>query len=776
MKKSRKYIILIIIVIILIAIAIYLFKKPRPLTLREKIFKNVPIMYNKRLDKISDDTIDSLIEQYYDARKSGDTSVIWGFKWAGTESSIFSNLLNTLEPILPSIADRSSRHFKDGKTWRFIQDILGTILAAIPMGQSFVHTFPFGNNWYPFSITLLRILGGANFFYYDSFGELNDKLMDSMNRTVILLLPTPRKSLGYTRNGANAVMMLTPFIIAHTLMGDWDKLVSHADVQETILDVLNIPTNRSIGLYPDGAFLFHNTNQTPTGDEGYLRAFGYLTSAYTEYDFLNKVFDCEAFMYNSQRVFDKLFHPVIPLHFPSWFSRTTNLKHNPSKFAGRLGMHILDSIKAISILSDNFVLQFNGQTTHLSFCEVDRNHSQLPAISLFMRRMLYADTPEHIQVIHVPYYPGVVTTSLIPLTLKVEKYGQTTCQYFMNTASTHIVHLPGSGRENPYIAMSNYFSFDQQDMNFHEVAVANHTGLYSYIRDCSGSNNEYVRSVGYGKKIKVLKVNEKYLIDDREVITIHKSGEIMIYKLRDINEVMKKIQENANQGGGTDVDADSNLHDIARYTRTHTYEGSSWTGPKIISGETKEENNDSDSEDTDAENDATDDAEDKEIYYSIVCKFCPDDKCVSYSAIYGNDGDTQDKFMKMTYKDDKMFTYSLTDCTVTLQEGWLSAFNTQYASFANDDTKLSRYTRLPLVIFQKHKSEYWKNSKNIRICAPPDPEITPISINFPEHLVKPETITPSDYYTKLYAGQFKNNYFEIRNNYFNSRITLEYIP
>lgn len=763
----------VICLIILIVIIAYKWWTYKPvLSNVEKLKILVPKMYEMRFSgTVKDDEIHQNMLEFQEYWENKDTNeTLWGYNWAGSDSSEFDDMLREIEPMIITASKPQSTFYKNQKFWQMVEDFIILVTDKINFGINYKYQFPFGNNWYAFSITLPRIIASSVFYYRQTFNKPNPVLESTMKRYVTKIIETPRLSLGWSRQGSNAVMMFVPFLISHILMGDWVNYETIPDVVETFKDVYLPVVKEDIGLYPDGSFLFHQTKNDITGNTGYLRAYGYLTSSFTEYYFLNEFFESNHWR-NAQIAFDKLCHPTIRLHYPSWFTRTVSMSHS-EMFKGKLGRHLIDTIRGVSILAPGFVLQFNGQSPNLSFAEVDYNHSKMPLISIFMRRLLYQNTAPSLNVNHVPFYPGVVSNQHTALELRVEIQGQTTHQYFPEIAKSAVVGINGFNNVPGYVGLYNHFSL--YGFNMTEMVIANELGMYNCIKfNHEHVDTNMVRSIGYGKTIDVIQPNRYYLIDRRELVCIYSDVTVTVLKLTSLQKL--------NNTRNTTSDK-ANNYSFDQLVET-SISNPKWKGTFSDNETYWEDDDDKENEEGENEEDDSDQNADDEVFYCLSCPFDEDGK-VFYSAHFRpdmSDGLKLEQKRRNTeeanfiMKNGKVMLMN-NDVTLTYADDWASLISNRFASFACTTTYTpTSFVQLPINIFRKHIGKSGWNEKNVSVIPPPDP-VGHIYSGVPKQLqkyIKDKARTNENYNENLYTGLKTANGFSIRNNFTNSRITLQ---
>ncbi|QLI62384.1 ODV_E66 [Dikerogammarus haemobaphes nudivirus] len=136
--------------------------------------------------------------------------------------------------------------------------------------------FPWGDNWYGFSISATQVLG-----YYLVMKRCRDPYKTKAVKTIQYIIKDPEHSLGYARDKANSAMMLFPWKLSHDITNDLDVTNSsylYAINQFDITPNENIRCNQD-GVHLDYSYLTHNG----------VNAYGYLDSIFDMYPDVSQV-------------------------------------------------------------------------------------------------------------------------------------------------------------------------------------------------------------------------------------------------------------------------------------------------------------------------------------------------------------------------------------------------------------------------------------------------------------------------------------------------------
>lgn len=269
---------------------------------------------------------------------------------------------------------------------------------------------PWGKNWYPFSCTLTNFLVTAAFLYRRDTNKINNTIETWAKTLVPAIINTPAKSLGWTRGGANMVLMAYPYLCAHILKNNFSNAVKNIDFL-AILEYSNLAwTNKGAGFYRDGGFIFHGT----------VRALGYIFSSYPLMMILHGVIDLKDAEHRYSNVLGYVTNPSrdINAHFPPWFGRSRDIMVTNRKY-GRYAFDVICSTAMISVKTEKHALQFNGQKSSYAFYEADRHTSNLEHYSTMARMYYYPDTETLLRNEFLAYYPGVITLDKTMMTYRV---------------------------------------------------------------------------------------------------------------------------------------------------------------------------------------------------------------------------------------------------------------------------------------------------------------------------------------------------------------------
>lgn len=404
------------------------------------------------------------------------------------DSEAFLAVIMMIQDALVCTSKKKSRHYKNEVIWSMAIFFVKQVMTIMPTRVS-ANTVPWGKNWYQFSITFPRFLTIASYLYDRIYEKPNDYLKRTLSIYISGYFDSPDdvvgvKSMGWLREGANAIMMAVPYIGGRLLMqtyNDGDTIVKYAKNYVSLEEVTS-----GEGLYPDGGFVFH----------GSLRAYGYIYSSYEDFKLLSQ------FFYKSvdriERIFEIFEHPTIPLHFSGFFTRAGTLGSSSAR--GKMGLFVVDSIKAVIAKTPNWYLSFNGQKKDLCYYEADQANNAWGQAWIGARQFLYADSEKRWHQQLVTYYPGVISYAnaheVMPSTTT------TTQTHMPNFARTMIVKAPGAiGIRNEYRITFNSYELDVVEMMLITAASGYHV-FYKIKPNITRHSSEPITvSVNLGRMI-----------------------------------------------------------------------------------------------------------------------------------------------------------------------------------------------------------------------------------------------------------------------------------
>ncbi|UVX94881.1 ODV-E66 [Callinectes sapidus nudivirus] len=161
--------------------------------------------------------------------------------------------------------------------------------------------FPWGNNWYEFTIS-----STTNMAYYIVNKHSSIAVKKAAAKAIQYIIVDPQHSLGYERDKANSAMMLFPWTLSHMITETLDtsnKAYIYAVNQYDLTPDQTIRANED-GVHLDYSYLTH----------GGVYAYGYLWSIYNIYYDTKQVIPDVGFFdldYHMDKIYSKLRHPKV---------------------------------------------------------------------------------------------------------------------------------------------------------------------------------------------------------------------------------------------------------------------------------------------------------------------------------------------------------------------------------------------------------------------------------------------------------------------------------
>lgn len=258
--------------------------------------------------------------------------------------------------------------------------------------------FPWGTNWYEFSILMPQYFMHTNIML-KPMGYNLDNYVIKLGQ---IYLPTPIKSMGWTRAGGNVVRMFLPFIYYKLLSGHFiNQISAMTDVQTAY----NIVSLNSV-MYGDGI----NKDLSYIDHEN-VRAWGYLlTGIYTyvhyEYFFVNISYNLVKECLNKVLYFNGQVHPAL-ISRGGWQISREGIYYLNTQNYYRNGIFSCDLNKVLTIKCPKYFCTVLGQRTNLAYYEADRNNDTMAPIWLFAKRPYIGNRSVAFGQVIVENEPGV---------------------------------------------------------------------------------------------------------------------------------------------------------------------------------------------------------------------------------------------------------------------------------------------------------------------------------------------------------------------------------
>lgn len=469
---SRIRTIVVVLVIILFCLGTfiyYLYAKKSAFSDKQSLFET--LIYEYALNRTISDpsrvqfymnsfTFDSVMLTAEQLNLSDDRKIWYA------DSETFGSFVNTLNALMAATIDPTSRFYKSESIWKMLRHAIREIEAKLPSVPE-NYKFPWGVNWYQFSVSYPLFLVSTTYMHRRLFRRDDEFMTRHLSSYIANYFKDPPTSkgiisMGWLRNGPNAILMAVPYIGGHLFLNDWNE---HSTGMEYIRSYVTLKfVTTKDGFYPDGSFVFHTE----------LRAFGYITSAYQDFVLVSKFLGITNSLKAVHLALAKSEHPTIPRHFGPWFNRTARQYSSFSRL-GKLGFFVYDHMRGISAKTADWIISFNGQQPDICFYESDASNYSWAQYWTMARRFMYKDTPENIYKQLLPYYPGIWSYGRQAIDIKSQT---TTTETYLPAEASCIICKMGDeaiGMYNKYIVdmAGNYFDVT-------ELTLVTRIGVHCY--------------------------------------------------------------------------------------------------------------------------------------------------------------------------------------------------------------------------------------------------------------------------------------------------------
>ncbi|AII15822.1 ODV-E66 [Penaeus monodon nudivirus] len=239
--------------------------------------------------------------------------------------------------------------------------------------------YPWGNNWYPFSISSTTTLA-----YYILLKDALPFVQSAAATAIKSIIKDPQHSLGWTRNEANSAMMLFPWTVAHMLTNTLDttnKGYQYAIEQYNLAPNVEIKANED-GVHLDYSYLTHHG----------VYAYGYILSIYAIYPDTKQIIEeVKAFNldYHIDLIYSKLRHPTIKSAGCALWHREFRLDGNGIYHGNTVTnkCEVIPSMRYLRYFDDNVSFSARAMQTSTAYYESDRNVDNMGLYSALCRRV-----------------------------------------------------------------------------------------------------------------------------------------------------------------------------------------------------------------------------------------------------------------------------------------------------------------------------------------------------------------------------------------------------
>lgn len=225
--------------------------------------------------------------------------------------------------------------------------------------------FPWGNNWYEFSISSSSFLFNYMICVYN---VQTDKLQQAI-ALLFRIIETPLKSLGWARDQANSIYMGLPWIVAHYFNGTVEEAAKHPDYQY-VVDYIKFPVvkeRKKEGLYMDYTYITH----TNVLAYGYLSEMTKMSKPIVSFDNLMRDFLLD--WKRGQRI---LSHPTMTYGPIGFYSRDKRLTA-PTNSDSPLGIKVIPTCLFLRMYHTNYSFAVRGQNEWIAYYESDKTDDDM---------------------------------------------------------------------------------------------------------------------------------------------------------------------------------------------------------------------------------------------------------------------------------------------------------------------------------------------------------------------------------------------------------------
>lgn len=246
---------------------------------------------------------------------------------------------------------------------------------ASAMEGKFDRVFPWGSNWYEFSITSTLML------FYLILATSNEKERTFAADLILKIITDPRHSLGRERTQANSVNMALPWITAHFVKGDAYEAARDPayEYARSYLKFQVVENRKDEGLYMDCAYITH-TN---------VLAYGYLSEmACMSLPLIGLDNQMRNFLLDWRRCQRTLAHRAIPyggIGFHSRDRRLTQMTVGDSAY----GIEVIPTCLFLRMYGEDYAFSMRGQVPWIAYYESDKTYDDMAQYWVQCRRVFF---------------------------------------------------------------------------------------------------------------------------------------------------------------------------------------------------------------------------------------------------------------------------------------------------------------------------------------------------------------------------------------------------
>lgn len=227
------------------------------------------------------------------------------------------------------------------------------------MTGKFHNVFPWGTNWYQFSITSTLML----FYFMLITTDENERTFAA--DLILKLIENPRKSLGANRDQANSVYMALPWITAHYFKGDVYEASRHPSYEyaRSYIKFQTVEHRKDEGLYMDCTYITH----TNVLAYGYLRNMTSMSLPLVGFDNLMR-----NFLLDWRRCQRILAHRTIKYGCVGFHSRDRVLTQFTIADSS-YGIEVIPTCLFLRMYNEDYAFSMRGQVPWIAYYESDKS-------------------------------------------------------------------------------------------------------------------------------------------------------------------------------------------------------------------------------------------------------------------------------------------------------------------------------------------------------------------------------------------------------------------